>query len=105
MVVIPLLILICYILLKYYMRTYRDLKRLKSVVHSPIMNNLAETLAGATTIRNFKKQQDFITYNYKIVNIDLNVEYWCCAVRRWFSIRLHLASNIIVIFTAGFLVS
>lgn len=86
------------------MKTYRDLSRLESVTHSPIMNHLAETLSGATTIRNFKKEEDFIKMNYEKIDVNVNVNYWQGAVRRWFSIRLELTSKLIIIVTSGFLV-
>lgn len=101
----PFLILVCYFLLKYYMRTYRDLSRLESVTHSPIINHLTETLSGSTTIRNFNKSAEFVEANYKILDVNLNVSFWKSTVNKWFAVRLELAAKVTIFFAAGILVS
>ena len=79
------------------MKTYRDLTRLGSVTHSPVMTHLSETLSGATTIRNFGKEEDFIKAFYEKIKFNMNAEFWKTAVRRWFSVRLEITGNLISI--------
>jgi ATP-binding cassette, subfamily C (CFTR/MRP), member 1 len=95
--IVPIMFLLTYILLKFYMNTYRELSRLGSVTHSPIINHFAETLSGATTIRNYNKKAEFIEIYYNIQNTNLNVEFWKLAVRRWFAIRILITSQLLII--------
>ena len=94
-----------YILMKFYIKTYRELTRLESVTHSPILTHLGETLSGSTTIRNYQKNDDFIEDNYSIMNINLNAAFWKGAVRRWFVVRLEITGRLIVVISLILMVS
>ena len=57
-----------------YVSTSRQLKRLESISRSPIYSHFSETLTGATTIRAFGMNQEFITESERKVDFN-NV---CC---------------------------
>ena len=105
LLIIPFVITIWAILLRKYMRTYRELSRLQSVNGTPLISHLGETLNGVSTIRAFKKEQDFINKNIEYLNTKLNVNFWKDSARRWFSIRITLTSISVFIFTWTFWVS
>ena len=105
LIIVPIVFTILFLMLKFYMKTYRDLSRLESVTHSPIVSHLGETISGATTIRTFNKQKEFIERNYKILNENTNVVFYKNAIRRWFAIRLEIVLVTIIVFTSGFCVS
>jgi ATP-binding cassette, subfamily C (CFTR/MRP), member 1 len=85
-----------------FIRTYRDLSRLKSVAASPVISHLGETLNGTSTIRAFKKEKDFIEKNNDNLNIKLNIFFWKAAVKSWFGVRVGLVALAIFIFTSSF---
>ncbi|CAI2359203.1 unnamed protein product [Moneuplotes crassus] len=96
-IIIPIILLICFFLVRFYMKTYRDIKRLTSVTHSPVIAQLSETLSGCSTIRNFGKEEQFINDNFKKINLNISSEFWLGAVRRWFTVRLELSCRVIII--------
>ena len=55
---------------------FRELTRLENVSGSPLIGNLGETLNGLTTIRTFRKQEDFIKRNLEILDTKLSISFW-----------------------------
>lgn len=102
LIIVPFVLFVCLILLKLFIKTYRDLSRLKSVAASPVISHLGETLNGTSTIRAFRKEKDFIKKNNENLNIKLNIFFWKAAVRAWFGIRISLTALAIFIFTSSF---
>jgi ATP-binding cassette subfamily C (CFTR/MRP) protein 1 len=101
---IPIILIAMFILLKFYINTFREVSRLGSVTKSPLMNHLGETINGATTIRSFNKERSFIRTNYDLLNTNTNVSFWREGLRSWFAIRIEFVSLFLLAFTTGFLV-
>ncbi|CAI2360453.1 unnamed protein product [Moneuplotes crassus] len=91
--IVPVTLLICYCLTVFFLKPYRDLKRLTSTTLSPLLSQLSETLAGSSTIRSFNNYPN--TNN--LINNYVNANFWSGAMRRWFIIRLELACRLIII--------
>jgi len=104
LVTIPFVLTIMVVLLKFYIKSFREINRLGSVTHSPLMNHLGETISGATTIRSFEQQAPFIKANYVFLNVVTNIGFWRESLRSWFAIRIEFVSLFILAFTSGFLV-
>ena len=64
LVTLPIFIIFVYVA-RYYLKTSRDLKRLESICRSPVFSHFSETIAGLDTIRNRKKERDFIDKFYQ----------------------------------------
>jgi len=92
LIVFPFLFIICYVLFTYTVSSYKDCNRIESITKSPLLNYLGESLSGASTIRAFQKDGDFITKNYELLNRNLlatqvQIGCWC-----WYGIRMDLVS-------------
>ncbi|CAC5365085.1 ABCC1 [Mytilus coruscus] len=99
--VIPLMI--CYgVIMRFYLPTSRQLKRLESIHRSPVFNHFSETIAGAIVIRAYKASERFM--NEALKRLDKNMVYYYAFFNsaRWLGIRLELLGNIFVIATALF---
>ena len=59
-----------------YVSTSRQLKRLESVLKSPIYSHFGETLNGTTTIKAFKMENDFIKQSEDLVDQHHKVNIW-----------------------------
>ena len=88
-------------LIRYYIRSFREMTRIESVTNSPILSNFAETISGTTTIRWFKKQADFLVRNHKLVDDNLNSYFWLQSLNIWFSIRLQYISSFMMAVSMG----
>ena len=62
--VVPVVIsFVC--IVKYYLKSSRELKRLESICRSPVFSHISETLNGLDTIRSRKRQKNFIQQFYR----------------------------------------
>lgn len=101
----PFIITFVIILLKFYIKTFREINRIRSVWRSPLLTHLGETINGSSTIRAFKLEEKFIKTNYQLLSTITNVEFWGEALRSWFAIRIEFVSLFVLGFTSAFLVS
>ncbi|KAF8074805.1 multidrug resistance-associated ABC transporter [Lyophyllum atratum] len=86
--------------MKYYLATSRELKRLDAVSRSPIFAWFSESLAGLSTIRAFNQQPLFI---YEIRRrIDRNQICYLpsISVNRWLAVRLEFVGALIILIVA-----
>ncbi|EFJ52174.1 ABC transporter [Volvox carteri f. nagariensis] len=107
-VVVTPLAVVCFLPLSFvyyrvqqlYIASSRELKRLDSLAFSPIFQHFGETLTGLTTIRAFRKMDQFMDKNRANLNHS-NRAYWPIqVVNRWLSVRLELMGAFVV-FTAA----
>lgn len=64
----------------FYLRSSRELKRLESIMRSPLYQHFGETLAGITTIRAFGDERRFVRENLTKID-EYNRPYiylWVC---------------------------
>ncbi|NWU95637.1 MRP2 protein, partial [Upupa epops] len=73
-VIIPLSIFY-YFVLRFYISTSRQLRRLDSVTRSPIYSHFGETVSGLSVIRAYGHQERFLQQNESIMNINQKAVY------------------------------
>ncbi|UMM39483.1 hypothetical protein L5515_016525 [Caenorhabditis briggsae] len=100
-IIIPVYI-IYYFVLKYSIKSTRQLQRIASLTRSPIFSNFSETLQGISTVRAFQWNDEFIRRNDMHLNTHVRCNYYSQMSNRWLAIRLELLGNI-VIFAASML--
>ncbi|KAJ9099303.1 hypothetical protein QFC21_004184 [Naganishia friedmannii] len=76
------------VIMRYYLATSRELKRLDAVSRSPVFAWFSETLSGVSTIRAYGQQERFIANNE--ARLDRNMACYMPAqsVNRWLAVRL-----------------
>ena len=55
----------CIYIVRYYLISTRELKRLESIYCSPVYSHISETLNGLDSIRSRRRQEDFILEFYR----------------------------------------
>ncbi|CAK9297871.1 unnamed protein product [Gordionus sp. m RMFG-2023] len=97
--VVPIAI-IYFFILKFYIPTSRQLKRLESISRSPIYSHFQETLLGASTIRAFGVTDKFLTESYRLVDEYQMCSYPSLVSNRWLAVRLEFIGSFIVFLAA-----
>lgn len=77
------------VIMRYYLATSRELKRLDAVSRSPVFAWFSETLSGVSTIRAYGQQSRFIANNE--ARLDRNMACYMPAqsVNRWLAVSVH----------------
>ncbi|KAJ6474594.1 multidrug resistance-associated ABC transporter [Mycena vitilis] len=86
--------------MKYYLATSRELKRLDAVSKSPIFAWFSESLAGVSTIRSFNQQSVFIKANQRHIDRNQICYLPSISVNRWLSVRLEIVGAVIILVVA-----
>jgi ATP-binding cassette subfamily C (CFTR/MRP) protein 1 len=88
--------------MKYYLATSRELKRIDAVTRSPIFAWFSESLSGTSTIRAFHQQSIFIAANQRRIDHNQICYLPSISVNRWLSVRLEFLGAMIIV-TVAFL--
>ncbi|CAM0907937.1 unnamed protein product [Alopecurus aequalis] len=102
--VIPLLLLNIWYRNRY-LATSRELTRLEGVTKAPVIDHFTETVVGATTIRCFKKENDFFQENLDRINSSLRMYFHNYAANEWLGFRLELIGTLVLSITAFLMIS
>jgi ABC-type multidrug transport system fused ATPase/permease subunit len=89
---------------KFYIRSSRDLKRLESVMRSPLYQQFGETLAGITTIRAYGDERRFIRDNLNRVDTQNRPFIYLWATNRWLAFRIDITGALVSFFAGVFVI-
>ncbi|NWZ80312.1 MRP2 protein, partial [Poecile atricapillus] len=98
-VIVPLSIFY-YFVLRFYVSTSRQLRRLDSVTRSPIYSHFGETVSGLSVIRAYGHQERFLKQNEITMDINQKSVYSWIISNRWLAIRLEFVGSLVVFFSA-----
>ncbi|NXE03591.1 MRP2 protein, partial [Lophotis ruficrista] len=99
LVIIPLSVFY-YFVLRFYVSTSRQLRRLDSVTRSPIYSHFGETVSGLSVIRAYGHQERFLQQNERTMDINQKSVYSWIISNRWLAIRLEFVGSLVVFFSA-----
>ncbi|KAK3094333.1 hypothetical protein FSP39_000405 [Pinctada imbricata] len=90
------------VVMRFYLPTARQLKRIESVTRSPIYNHFSETISGASVIRTFRARDRFKAVSNS--RVDQNSSFFYAAVTGswWIGLRLEFFGNILCFLAALF---
>uniref|UniRef100_A0A915DK60 Multidrug resistance-associated protein 1 n=1 Tax=Ditylenchus dipsaci TaxID=166011 RepID=A0A915DK60_9BILA len=100
-VMVPLMVIYGCIL-RFYVSTSRQLKRLESTTRSPIFSHFQESVQGASSIRAYQAVDRFLIESQNRVDHNLVAYFPSIIANRWLAVRLELVGNIIVLSSALF---
>ena len=76
MISLCVIIYICF--QRFYIPTSRQLKRIESTTRSPIYSHFGESIAGASTIRAYKLEKEFVTHSRN--QVDKNLVFYFAGI-------------------------
>jgi ATP-binding cassette, subfamily C (CFTR/MRP), member 1 len=91
-----------YFIQKKYRETSRELKRLDSIIRSPLYALLGETLNGLPTIRAYGEQSRFINNNNDLIDHSVSPSYLLFSAARWLGVRFEILGTVLLLFAALF---
>uniref|UniRef100_A0A8R1XX01 ABC-type glutathione-S-conjugate transporter n=2 Tax=Onchocerca volvulus TaxID=6282 RepID=A0A8R1XX01_ONCVO len=101
-VVIPFLATIYFLVLRFYISTSRQLKRLESAARSPVYSHFQESIQGCASIRAYRCMDRFIRESHDRLDKNIVIQYHSLVANRWLAVRLELVGNLIVFCSALF---
>ncbi|WJX71039.1 Multidrug resistance-associated protein 7 [Trifolium repens] len=94
-VVIPMVYAtIC--LQKYYLVSEKQMMRMNGTTKSYLANHVAETVAGAITIRAFEEEDRFFKKNLDLIDMNASTFFHCFASNEWLTQRLETISALVL---------
>lgn len=91
------MLLLYYILTRFYRSTSRQIKRIDSTTRSFVISRFREQIAGVASIRAFNQQQHFLRVFSHAVDYQNRFYYTGLIVRRWLSVRTQALGSLIVL--------
>ncbi|XP_027924831.1 ABC transporter C family member 10-like isoform X3 [Vigna unguiculata] len=81
---------------KYYFSTAKELMRVNGTTKSFVANHIAETTAGAVTIRAFEEEDRFFKKNLDLIDINASPFFHSFASNEWLIQRLEVISALLL---------
>ncbi len=92
--ILPLFIILCWFLYRFYINCSRELNRIEGVLNSPILNLINETIPGTTTIRAYNLQAKYIEIFQNKVDEHYKLLYYINGTGQWYLLCLNLLSMV-----------
>jgi ABC-type multidrug transport system fused ATPase/permease subunit len=105
--VILILPVLVYLVIKLYKRSIgsiRETARVESNTKGPLLSFMGETFVGASTIRAFQKQHDFLKTKDSLLDNNISASRMVIATSNWFSMRIGWISLSMLSFSTIFCV-
>ncbi|KAM7206938.1 hypothetical protein V8F33_000037 [Rhypophila sp. PSN 637] len=93
----PFLIVLLYVVQRFYLRTSRQLRLLDLEAKSPLYTHFLDTMKGITTIRAFGFVREEIAKNIRLINTSQRPTYLLYMVQQW----LNLVLDVVVMVMAA----
>ncbi|XP_062588093.1 multidrug resistance-associated protein 1-like [Saccostrea cucullata] len=90
------------LILRFYLPTARQLKRIEGVTRSPVYNHFSESITGASCIRAYRAVDRFITESQARVDTNSTFYHAANTASWWIAIRLEFLANLLVLSAAVF---
>ncbi|KAF9353775.1 hypothetical protein BGX26_008445, partial [Mortierella sp. AD094] len=94
--VLPIMALVLWICKLYYIKTSSMLRRLESILKSPLYQHFGETLNGISSIRAMNINSSFVERNTIHSDLSANAHYAAAMTNRWLNARLEGLTSILV---------
>ena len=92
LIFLPIFIILCWFLYRFYINCSRELNRIEGVLNSPILNLVNETIPGTATIRAYNLQNKYIELFQEKVDEHYKLEYYINGTGQWYLLCLNLLS-------------
>ncbi|GAU44876.1 hypothetical protein TSUD_99770 [Trifolium subterraneum] len=81
---------------RYYLVSEKQMMRMSGTTKSYLANHVAETIAGAVTIRAFEEEDRFFKKNLDLIDMNASTFFHCFASNEWLTQRLETVSALVL---------
>ena len=99
LIVLAVVVVLMYMIQKYFRRTSREAKRLQDLAVGPMTSLLTESVAGAVTLRAYNLLGDASKFFGGRVNVFSRFYFIVNSANRWLEIRIQVLGALIVVAT------
>ena len=92
LIILPIFIIVCWLLYRFYINCSRELNRIEGVLNSPILNLVNETIPGTATIRAYNLQNKYIEIFQNKVDEHYKLLYYINGTGQWYLLCLNSLS-------------
>jgi ABC-type multidrug transport system fused ATPase/permease subunit len=90
LLILPIVVYASYLISFKNIPVFKEMNRIESVTKSPLLQLVQETVAGASTIRAFNRQEYYLQRNRKLLNDNILANMYSTGVQNWMNIRLDI---------------
>ena len=94
LIILPIFVILCWFLYRFYINCSRELNRIEGVLNSPILNLVNETIPGTATIRAYNLQDKYIEIFQNKVDEHYKLLIYINGTGQWYLLCLNLLSMI-----------
>lgn len=102
--VMPPILLMMWVLQKYYLRTSRQMRILELEAKTPLYSHFIESLSGLCTIRAFGWAGDFEEKNLMLLDTSQKPYYLLLCIQRWLALILDLMVGVLAVLLMSLIV-
>jgi ABC-type multidrug transport system fused ATPase/permease subunit len=92
LIFLPIFIIFCWLLYRFYINCSRELNRIEGVLNSPILNLVNETIPGTATIRAYNLQKKYIELFQEKVDEHYKLDFYINGTGQWYLLFLNMLS-------------
>ncbi|CAB9525313.1 Oligomycin resistance ATP-dependent permease YOR1 [Seminavis robusta] len=86
-----------WVLMLYYRKSGPDLQRIEAVSRSPLQSMVSECLDGATSIRVFQQEEQFVTRYRGVADKNSSALLNFVSAQRWVGVRMEMLGSLVVL--------
>ncbi|KAL2917476.1 hypothetical protein HK105_203142 [Polyrhizophydium stewartii] len=90
------ILILAVLLFRYYQKSYRELKRLQSIMQSPLVAHISESLNGIPTILAYGVKDRFISEQQRKIDMANSSSMFISGTQAWLGLRLNSMSATII---------
>ncbi|KAJ3018211.1 ATP-binding cassette sub- C member 8 [Thoreauomyces humboldtii] len=82
---------------KYYQSSYRELKRLNSILRSPLASHVSESLNGISTIKAYRASKRFVERQQQTTDLASKASFLRTSAEFWLGVRLAVLTSLVIL--------
>ena len=96
--ILPIFLIVCYLLYRFYINCSRELNRMEGILNSPILNLVNETIPGTTTIRAYNLQNKYVEIFQNKIDEHYKLLYYINGTGQWYLLCLNVFSILFLLY-------